>query len=97
MSPTAQHYVQQPGVVRREIAGETVLVPVTGNLADLQKLFVLNPVADAAWQCLEREQTMEQLVARITESFDVSSEEAGKDLEELCDALQRLGLLRVVE
>ena len=35
-------FVRNPDLVTREIAGETLLVPVTGKLANLADMFSLN-------------------------------------------------------
>ena len=36
-------YQHSPDVVARQILGETLLVPIRGELADLQRIFALNP------------------------------------------------------
>lgn len=38
-------YRHSGDVVNRQILGDTLLVPVRGKLADLQRIFALNPVA----------------------------------------------------
>ena len=38
--------------VTREIGGETLIVPVTGHVMDLESIFVLNPVGSRIWELL---------------------------------------------
>ena len=37
-------YIREKDIISRDIAGETILVPIRGNLADMQCVFTLNPV-----------------------------------------------------
>jgi hypothetical protein len=48
-------YRKKKDLVTREIAGETLIVPTRGNLADMQRIFALDGVAAFIWQHLERE------------------------------------------
>ena len=36
--------------VTRQIAGETLIMPVAGRVADLESIYVLNEVASRIWQ-----------------------------------------------
>jgi hypothetical protein len=45
-------YRKKKDLVTREIAGETLIVPTRGNLADMQRIFALNGVAGFIWQHL---------------------------------------------
>jgi hypothetical protein len=67
--------------VQRTIAGEALLIPVKGKLADLQKLFALNPVAEFIWQRLDGTRTLADVADAITAEFDVGAEEARADLD----------------
>jgi hypothetical protein len=40
-------------VVSREIAGETILVPIRGKLVDMERIFSVNPVGAHVWQVAE--------------------------------------------
>ena len=41
---TGRRYRRQDDIVSRHIAGETILVPVTARLADMQRIYALNAV-----------------------------------------------------
>ena len=83
-------------LVTREIAEETILVPIKGELASLQQIFVLNPVAAFIWEQIDGTQDLAALHASILESFDVGAQEARGDLEELIAALEQAGLIEAV-
>jgi len=81
-------------VIRREIAGETFLVPVSGQLAHLQRIFVLNPVAAHVWDRLDGEGDLETVLDSILAQFEVDLEVARADLLELVGELHSAKLIR---
>jgi len=80
-------------VVHRRIAGETLLVPVKGHLADLEHFFVLSRVGEWIWERLDGATEPERLVEGIVEHFDVDEPTATRDLAEFLADLSRAGLL----
>jgi len=69
-------------VVSRNIAGETILVPVTGKLADMQKIFSLNPAAEYIWGRLDGERDLEEIRDGVLSLFEVEKEQAESDIRE---------------
>ena len=86
-------YKQCANIVTRKVAGEVLLVPVKGNLADMQQLFTLNETGELVWECLREGTTAEIIVQRITETFDVATATAQADVKELLDRLLGKGLI----
>jgi hypothetical protein len=82
-------YQQAENIVTRQVAGETLLVPISGDLADLGQIFSLNEVGRFIWERLAREGDVEGLVGAIVQEFDVTREKAFLDVSELLrDLLQ---------
>jgi hypothetical protein len=90
-------YRRTDQVVRREIAGEVLLVPVRGELAQLQQMFVLNPVGEFIWSRLDGERGVEALVAELVDAFEVSAEQAHSDIEAFLSRLSEAGLAHEVK
>jgi len=88
----ARRYRQQPGVVLRRIAGETLLVPTTGELARLQCIFVLDAVGELVWGLLDGDHDVTRIVSLITREFDVSADQARADVDEYLGQLIDAGL-----
>lgn len=86
-------YLRKNGVVRREIAGETFLVPVAGKIASLKRVFILNEVAGVVWESLAQPSEIENLVAAVVKAFAVEPATARADVAELLGALEENGLL----
>jgi len=80
----------------REIAGETILVPVRSGVAELDSAFTLNKVASVLWTGIKEERSFRDIVAGIVSQFDVSEESATHDLEEFIAILQDRGLIDIV-
>lgn len=80
-------------VVLREIAGEMLLVPVRGRLAQLQRLFVLNPVAHFIWQTVDGETNLETIHGALLDTFEVDADEARSDLLEFVEGMREADLL----
>lgn len=80
-------------VVRRDVAGETFLVPVRGRLADLHELFVLNEVGSWVWDKLAESRSIDQLTAELAHEFEVSDEQARTDIDDFLHQLRDVGLV----
>jgi hypothetical protein len=87
--PSAR-YVQNTNIVRRDIADEILLVPIRGELADMQRIFALDETSDFIWQRLDGQRSVEEILTAILEDFDVGADQASADLDtfiqELLDA-----------
>ncbi len=82
-------------VVKREIAGEVLLVPIRGQLAQLHRLFVLNGVGDFIWQQIDGVRDLAAIHRGMVESFEVTEDEARADLIEYVGSLREAQLIEV--
>lgn len=81
-------------IVSREIAGETILVPIRGKLVDLQRVFTVNPVGAHIWQLLDGKTTLAAIRDSVVESFDVEREQAAIDIHEFIAQLLEAKLIQ---
>lgn len=87
-------YSRADDVIQRQIAGETLLVPIRGQLALLDRIFALNPVAAFIWEQLDGRRSLGDIRQGILEKFDVPPETAEGDLREFIDVLRQANLIR---
>ena len=80
--------------VTREIAGETLIVPVTGHVMELESIYVLNPVGSRIWELLRSPTTTDQIAAAVAGEFAVSPQDAAADTAEFLDVLATRGLIQ---
>lgn len=86
-------YRKRPNFIAREIAGETLLVPVTGKVADLQRVIALNGVGAFIWEQLEQPRDLEGIVTALVDAFEVDSETARKDAVEFIDQMKSAAVI----
>ena len=80
--------------VTRQIAGETLIIPVAGQVGDLDAIYTLNEVASTIWETIEGPTSVNQIVDTLTREYDVTPDEAQADVLELLDVLAAKGLIR---
>jgi hypothetical protein len=75
-------YKKRDEIVSRNIVGETILVPVKGKLADMQKIFSLNPAAEFIWEEIDGRKDVKEIRDKIIKRFDVDASRADSDIRE---------------
>jgi len=86
-------YMRGKDIISRDIAGETILVPIRGNLADMQYIFTLNPVGLFIWEQLEGKKNLAAILESLLEHFEASREQATTDMLEFIDKVVETGLV----
>ena len=67
--------------------GETLLVPIYGELANMEKIFTLDSVAAFIWEQLDGKKSLEDIRDGVLDAFDVKKEQAETDIFEFIDEL----------
>jgi Coenzyme PQQ synthesis protein D (PqqD) len=83
-------------VVTRRIADETILVPVAGNVGDLDGVYTLNDVGSFIWNKIDGRTSVADLAEAVCAEFDVTLEQAADDVDEFLEALMSRGLARLL-
>jgi hypothetical protein len=79
--------------VTRRIAGETLILPVTGHVANLDSIYVMNDVGTRIWDLLEAPTPVEYIAETLSREFEVSPESAIDDVAEFLNVLRERGLI----
>lgn len=79
--------------ILREIAGETLLVPVGAGAARINGLVALNELGCFIFKALSSEQTPASIAAQIAAEYDVTPETAEADTLEFLQQLRSIGAL----
>jgi methyltransferase-like protein len=80
-------------VVTRTIADEMILVPISGNLANMQRIFTVNEMGSFIWALLDGKRSVKSIHEAMMEEFDVGEEQAAGDLSEFIGHLRQAGLI----
>ncbi len=97
---TDRRVVRQPstdhGFVTRSIAGETIIVPVSSRVGDLDAIYTLNDVGSRIWALVESPTSVEEIVAILCDEYEAPRDQIASDLVELLRELEANGLIELV-
>lgn len=88
-------FIKKTDFVTREVAGETIIVPIRGNVGDLNSIYTLNEVGTKIWELIDGKGSVEQIVEAICDAYEVTPEEAEKDTIDFLNTLKISGLIRL--
>lgn len=74
--------------ILREVAGETIVVPVGSMALNFNGIISLDPVGTVIWKALEQGKEREEILNEILENFEVEKEIAEADMDEFLKQLQ---------
>lgn len=81
------------GFTLRNVAGCEIVVPV-GNANEIfNGMITLNDSASFFWTLLQKETTVDKMVKRTTEEYEVSEQKAKKDIENFISLLKENNLI----
>ena len=75
------------GFVLKNIAGESIIMPVGDNIKNFDGAIVLNDVSAFVWSKLENGASRDELIEYILAEYDVDADRAAEDLDLLLKKL----------
>ncbi len=80
-------------LIKREIAGESFLIPLGKTVYDSRGMFVLTELGAFLWELLPQAQDEDALVRAVLEQYDVAEQTARKDISEFLGKLRDMDIL----
>ena len=80
-------------LIRREIAGDVILVPVGGTVLENNGLFALNELGAFLWDRLESAEDEETLVQAVLSEYEVDEATARTDTAQFLQKLREMEIL----
>jgi hypothetical protein len=87
-------FFKKDDFVTREIAGETIIVPIRKQAGDLESIYTLNEVGTAIWGMIDGKTKVSQIIEAIHQDYTASPEDAAKDVAEFLQSLKEAGLIQ---
>jgi hypothetical protein len=87
-------FSKKSDLVTREIAGETIIVPVRSTVGDLSSIYTLNEVGTTLWELIDGHTSVRQMVENLCTVYEVTPEEAEKDTLDFLASLDGAGLIQ---
>ena len=83
------------GFVLREVCGEKIIVGEGAETVDFGKMISLNDTAAMLWKTAEElgDFTVDELADALTEVYEVTREQAVKDVQKLTEGWKEAGLV----
>lgn len=86
-------YRALPGYVLREWDGEYLLIPIKLSQGNKPQLAILNSCGGFLWNALQEDRSFDELLRLLTDEYDVSAEQAKRDILEFLEILNGYELL----
>ena len=77
------------GYVLREVAGNTIVIPVGDAAINFNGMINLNETGAFLWKLLENDVEPRFLLQELMKEYDVEEEQAKKDITDVLDAEQK--------
>jgi hypothetical protein len=86
--------IRNSAMVSREIASETIVVPICAGVGDMEAVYTFNELGGQLWHLLEQSRAPEDLVTWVTRNFDVHPDMAAADVYGFLADLREIGLIQ---
>lgn len=96
MNEHGRIHQKNPDIVARKIADEIILVPILRKVGDVESIYNLNQVGARIWELIDGKRQVEEIRDLIVAEFEVSQEEAEKDLLTLLEQFNEIGAINEV-
>jgi hypothetical protein len=87
-------HTRSMSIVSREIAGETIVVPICRGVGDLDSVYTFNAVGTYLWRLLGESRTEQELAGWVAKNFAVSEDQALVDVRSFLADLGEVGLIK---
>jgi hypothetical protein len=94
MNILERYFIKEKDLVTRNVAGETIIVPIKNRVGDLDSIYTLNGVGTVIWELIDGKKSVTQIAEEIYLIYDVTAEEAKKDTVDFITTLKEAGLVR---
>jgi hypothetical protein len=93
-APISVRLAHSDNIVSREVAGETIVVPICRGVGDLDSVYTFNSVGKHLWRLLEHGQTAEEMAKWVAVHYEVNAAQALLDVQTYLSELREIGLIR---
>ena len=80
-------------LLKREIGGESLLIPVGKTVYDANGLFLLTEVGAFIWDILPEVETEEEILERILAEYEIDENTARADIRGFMDKLREMDIV----
>lgn len=89
--------IKNDNFVARKIGNETILVPLVSNVADMTNVLTLNDVASSIFEALNGENTINDIIVKLIDEYDVNRDVLELDIEQFINQAEAKQIIAKVE
>lgn len=89
-------HIRNTAIVSRDVAGETIVVPICRGAGDLESVYMFNPLGRELWLLLAEGRTAEELTNWVAARYGVEAEQAFADVHNYLAELREVGLVQTI-
>ena len=82
------------GFLVREVAGTHVVVAVGARMKEFNGIIKLNQTGVFLWENMKQDTDIQKLTEALTAEYDVSAEQAERDVENFVNTLKEVGIIQ---
>ena len=83
------------GFVTRRLGGETIVIPVSSRVGDLDAIYTFNDTGARVWELIQTPTTLDDIVEVLCAEYDAEPEQIRGDVLDLLTELEMNGLVRI--
>jgi hypothetical protein len=80
-------YSHSSSIVTRKAGNEYVLVPLTNNIADMNRIYTLNDTGAFIWELINGKRNVIEIISALVQEYDIDREKAERDVYSFIDQL----------
>ena len=86
-------YRQANNIVTRKVMDETLLVPISGEIASMDEIYTLNDTGAFIWQALDGKSSLSEISQQLEQEYDAERSVIETDMLEIIKGLEEAGLV----
>ena len=81
-------------IVTRKTGNESILVPVTDNIADMDSVYTLNETGAFIWEQIDGKRNLGDITKLLTDEYDIDDVSAKNDIAEFIEKMKKFLIIQ---
>lgn len=86
-------YAKTPGFVEKQIGEDTILVPISNQVAQMSEVFTLNELGTFIWQRIDGNKNIQAIVDDVLNNYDATEQIVISDVSDFVTAALNKGVI----
>lgn len=89
-------YAKTTGFVEKQVGDETILVPISNQVAQMSEVFTLNELGSFIWQHIDGVKNVQDIINEVLKNYDSTEQIVINDVLEFVKRALNKGLIVLV-